>query len=401
MKTPKAIMVLSGKGGVGKTLVSVNLALHLKEKGVKVGLLDADFSASNTGLFLPYEGKIETIQEIFTPIKYKDIQIFSLPLILGEKSVSMTGDQYSQLLRDAIYSTQWNIDYLIVDLPAGFGDILRTAATVLADSLLGSIIVIQPAHKLDGERCLSLHNDLGLPVLGIIENMSYFQAGAIKYKIFGDSAIKELAKKYKITGFGKIPLTMEIREKVEKKQPKLEDKCAEPIKAAVDAIIKAKPQRPGFLEKLKQRLKQVVDNLIINLVLTLNSEIDIPNIQKTYGYPGGTIIRLNIMDKTMTKIISQADWIINDGKLTVAQGEYHIDAQIDINVDAIKWSILQNKQVSDGQFYSFQDALRLGHMRIYAPRSMARGIYFVQHVFGELRNNENAMNKIRPILEMM
>lgn len=401
MTIPKAVMVLSGKGGVGKTLVSVNLALALKNAGKKVGLLDADFSASNSGYFLPLEGRIDAIQDTFTPIQYDGLQVFSIPLVIGEKSVSMGGDQYGQLLADAVDATLWDVEYLIVDCPAGFGDTLTTAAKVLADSLLGSVIVVQPAHELDAKRALRLHKELEMPVLGLIENMSYFKAGAVTYKIFGESVVDNLGKEFEVPVFGKIPLTMDIRNNVAEKKPLLEGEYAEPINNAVEAIQKAKPTKPGFLAKIVQRLKQNVDRFIVNLAIELNQEINIPDVQQRFGYPGGTIIRLNIMDDAMNSIISQADWIVNDGKLTVAEGNYNIDAQIDITVNAIKWTILQNRSMSNGQPYNFADALRLGHMKIYAPKSMVRGIYFMQHVFTELRQNQNAMSKIGPILKLM
>ena len=162
----------------------------MKDRGKKAGLLDADFSASNSGYFLDLSGKSMGLsREEFHPIEYEGMEVFSMPLVLGEKSVSMTGDQYSLLLRDAVEAASWDAEYIVVDLPAGFGDELKAAAKVFSDSLLGSIIVTQPAHHLDASRALQLHKDLEMPVLGLIENMSYFKAGAAKYNIFGESVV--------------------------------------------------------------------------------------------------------------------------------------------------------------------------------------------------------------------
>jgi len=357
---PKGILVLSGKGGVGKTLISVNI------------------------------------------FECDGIEVFSMPLVLGEKSVSMVGEQYSQFFRDAVEAGSWSAEYIVVDLPAGFGDELRTAAKVFSDSLLGSIIVVQPAHHLDARRALQLHRDLEMPVLGLIENMSYFKGGVVKYDIFGESIVEQLGDEFGVTVFGKIPLSMEIRKQVEQRNPKLIGEYADAVEKAVGTILRAEPKKPGFLKKLKGMIKDHVDKLIIELALNVNRELSIPDIQNRFGYPGGSIIRLNIMDEGTEKIIAQADWIVHQGKLTVAEGRYYsVDAQIDITPQAIKWAILGNKVMSDGHVYTFKDAQRLDHMRIYGDKSMAKGAFFMKHVFEDLAKNEGAMSKIRPLLEVL
>lgn len=402
MATPKGALVLSGKGGVGKTVIAINIAQHLQDKEVKVGLLDADFSASNSGYFLNLENREIIIdREQFRPITVNGLEVFSIPLWLGEKAVSMTGDQYSQILRDAVQEGIWKAEYIIVDCPAGFGDELKTAAKVFSESLLGSVIVMQPAHELDARRALQLHKDLELPVLGLIENMTYFKSGVVKYKIFGESVVDQLGEEFGVPVFGKIPLSTKIREQVEKKNPKFTGEFAEPILKAVDSIVKAKPQKPGFLAKIKLFLKEQTEKLLLTMLININKELNIPEIQERFGYPGGSIIRLNIMDEKMDKAIYTADWRISHGQLVLLDGDYNWDAQIDITINAVKWSILRNKTTSSGYPYTFQDALRLGHMRIYGERSMVRGAHFMSNVFTELSHNQNAMTKIRPILEVL
>lgn len=403
MNKPKAVLVLSGKGGVGKTLIAVNLALHLRDKGKKVGLLDADFSASNSGYFLPVQGKtLELLREEFRPIEIEGIQVFSIPLILGERSVSMTGDQYSQLLRDAASATLWDVEYLIIDCPAGFGDELKEAAKMYEDTLLGSVIVVQPAHVLDAKRALQLHKDLEMPILGLIENMSYFQQGDTPIKIFGDSVVDQLGTEFEVPVFGKIPLSLEIRAQVEKKDPQLKNAYGEPILKAVDAILVAKAQKPGFLAKQAAFVKGQLDRLIIEIALSVNTDISIPDLQQKFGYPGGSVIELNIMEDDMDHAIETTQWVVNAGKLTIVEGENVAwDARIDVTFKAIKWTILQNHPMSNGNMYTFQDALRLGHMRIYGDRSMVRGAFFMQRVFVELAQNAQAMSKLKPLLEML
>jgi Mrp family chromosome partitioning ATPase len=411
----------------------VNLALTLRDKGKKVGLLDADFSASNSGYFLSVQGKsIELQREEFKPIEVEGIQLFSIPLILGDRAVSMTGDQYSQLLRDAASATLWDVEYLVIDCPAGFGDELKEAAKMYEDTLLGSVIVVQPAHVLDARRALQLHKDLEMPILGLIENMSYFKVHRLpkdellpstpdeagKYtqtmpeaadysneetiQIFGESVVDQLGTEFGVSVFGKIPLSLEIRAQVEKKQPQLKDPYDQPLLKAVDAILQAKPQKPGFLAKFAAFLKGQLDKLIIEIALSVNTDISIPDLQQRFGYPGGSVIELNIMEDNMDQAIETTKWVVNDGKLTVVEGENVAwDARIDVTFKAIKWTILQNHCMSNGNMYTFQDALRLGHMRIYGERSMVRGAFFMQRVFVELAQNAQAMARLKPLLELL
>lgn len=405
MAIQKAVLVLSGKGGVGKTIVAINIALFLRDAGHRVGLLDADFSASNSGYFLDIKGEVNTSHEKFSPVVHEGLEVFSIPLLIGEGSVSMEGSQYSQLIRDAVQEANWASDYLVVDCPAGFGDELKAAAKALKDVFVGSVIVVQPAHVLDAHRTLRLHKDLEMQVLGLIENMSYFKAGAITYNIFGDSVVDELGKEYGVPVFGKIPLSMEIRDLVEAKKPKLPEAYAEPIVNTVKAIEEAKVKRPGFLEKVKDWLRGSVEDFIVEFALTVNTELSIPQIQEKFGYPGGTVIRLNVMDDDMDRLIARAHFIVHGGKLALAETqkgeEVAVGAQIDITPKALKWALLANKVLADGRLYTLEDALRLGHLRIYGDRSMVRGAHFLRHVFSAVGANSKAMGVLRPLLEVL
>jgi MinD-like ATPase involved in chromosome partitioning or flagellar assembly len=380
----------------------VNLALSLKDRGKKVGLLDADFSASNVGYFIDLsEQSMGLSREEFHPVAYEGLQVFSIPLVLGTKAVSMVGSQFSQLLTDAVEAATWDAEYMVVDLPPGFGDELKTAAKIFSDSLLGSIIVSQPAHHLDARRALQLHRDLEIPIIGLIENMSHFQAGAVKYAIFGESTVDKLGEEFEVPVLGRIPLSMEIRQSVEKGDPRLKGEFATPIENAVEKILVTEPKKPGFLERLREMVKDFVDKLIIEMALSINRELDIGGIQKSFGYPGGSIIRLNIMNDTMDGIVTQCDWMVQEGKLVAVDGDYEVDAEIDITPKAMKWAILGNRTLSDGSTYNFESALRLGDMRLYGRGSMAKGAYFMKNVFEELRKSERAMGRIRPILERL
>jgi len=164
---PKTCCIASVKGGVGKTLVSINIAHKLAEMGHKVGLIDADLDNSNFAVFTRASGEIgiEPGQK-FRPYVWDGVQVFSMSLIAGrEKGVSMTGDRYIQILDDVIEQSKWDVDYFVVDLPAGSSDVFRVCMELFGDWLVGNVIVTQPVLADATRRTLNLHRYLEIPVL--------------------------------------------------------------------------------------------------------------------------------------------------------------------------------------------------------------------------------------------
>lgn len=395
-------VVASGKGGTGKTLLSINIAHKLLEKGKKVGLLDSDFSSPNIRDFIDLPDTLMDLSgERFHPIDVEGLKIFSMSLLVGDKAVSMEGSQYSELLHDAVKASEWGkIDYIIVDSPPGFGDIFKRTIEVFPN-FLGCLIVSQPAHSVDLRRAVTLCKDLDIRVIGIIENMSYLQVGKAQWKIFGQSTVDEVGKEFNIDVFGKIPLSMNIRKLVEAKKPFLNGEIAEPVENAVEKILTLKPEKPGFLARVKEWVRDRVDKVLTNVVLAINDEIDINTIQKEFAYPGGSVIELNVMKEDMRQAISQWRFMVYEGKLVAVEGSPAADYRIDIWITAVKWALLRNRELSDGSIYDFESALRMGHMRLWGDLSMARGARFLRQVFQKLSENETAINKLKPLLEVL
>lgn len=401
MTDANAILVSSGKGGTGKTLVSINIARKLMEKDRKVGLLDSDFSSTSIKDFINLPENMDLSGEKFHPVNCDGMKVFSVSVLFGDEALSMDGGQYSELMRDAVKSSDWgDLDYIVVDSPPGFGEIWRRTIEVF-DNFLGCVIVSQPAHRLDLRRAITLCKDLDVEVLGIVENMSYLQVGEEKLKIFGESGLEEVGKEFGVDVFGQIPLSMEVRSLVEAKKPFLTGELGSPIDRAVEKILNSKPRKPGYLERFKAFLGGVVDKALIEIVKAANREIDIGAIQRKFNYPGGSIIQLNFMKEDMQHVISQWSFMVHEGKLVAVEGDPQPDYRIDVKPEAIKWVMLGNRVMTDGTRYDLKKALTLGDMRIWGEASMARGAYFLKEVFDELSRNESAMTKIRPILEVL
>jgi len=408
MMKMKCVMVTGHKGGIGKTLISCNIALALAEKKKKTALIDADIASSNIAEFMNIEQPMSLEREKLFPGRIDGIQAFSMSLLVGSKAVSMNSVQYSELLRDAIELGEWDAEYAIVDMPAGSADEFKRIISLFGNDFIGSVIVIQPAHETDARRVITLHIDNGIPIVGLIENMSSFKGGVVNYAIFGESIIDRIAKEFGLKNLGKIPLSMKIRKSVANKNPRLPEDLIKPINNAVDKIVTLQPKKPGFLTRIKEKVKGVIGKAVVTFVLAANKEVNIGALQQKFGYPGGRIIRLNVMDNNMEVAIVQADFRIWDGKLVAIEEQYTDQdivnngvCRIDIKPHAIANAILGNKQHADGSIYDLEAAWRLGDARIYGKGDTIRGAYFFKEVWNEVRQNQKALEKLAPLLEAL
>lgn len=214
----KIIAVASGKGGVGKSTTAVNLALGLQATGLKVGILDADIYGPSMPRLLGITEKPETLEggKVLKPIEKFGLQVMSIGFLVEEETPMiwrgpMVISAITQMLREVTWN---NVDVLVVDMPPGTGDAQLTMAQQVP--LAGAVIVSTPQDLslIDARRGLNMFNKVDVPVLGIVENMSYFIApdtGA-RYDIFGHGGAKTEADKLGLPFLGEVPLVMEIRE---------------------------------------------------------------------------------------------------------------------------------------------------------------------------------------------
>jgi len=401
-KNAKTVLVVSIKGGTGKTLIAANISYGLSDLGKRVAAIDADITSPNLAEMMGVREQLKTEQTKMYPAEIsKTLEIFSMSLLANDKPISMEGLQTAQLLDDVIRQTQWgDVDYFIVDLPAGSSDQFKEVVKIFADQLVGSIIIVQPAHRIIAERCIKLHLDNGIPVVGLVENMSYIRDGKKKVNIFGKSIVEELATKYGLVNLGCIPLAIEIRDAVEQYNSRIPEDLLEPIQNAIKRVEEMKPQRPGFLQRLKEKTRDAVFEILAQVTLGTNKEINIPDMQKKYGYPGNRYIQLNIMDKGMGDMLASATYILREGKLLLVEEPDRLDTIIEIRIDSLAHIFMQDKTGVDGLPYDLQTAYYMGHARIWGVGETIRGLHFMREVWNTLRDEPKVTDKLKPLFKL-
>lgn len=218
------VAVASGKGGVGKSTVTSNLAVSLAKKGAKVGIIDADIFGPSVPTMFNCESEQPEVKEVngknmIVPLKQYGVQLISIGFLTpGDDAVVWRGPMASSALKQFISDTDWGeLDYLLIDLPPGTSDIHLTLVQTVP--VTGAVIVTTPQKVAiaDAKRGLAMFKQpqINVPVLGVIENMAYFTPEELpnnKYYIFGQDGGVNLSEKFDVPFLGQIPLVQSIRE---------------------------------------------------------------------------------------------------------------------------------------------------------------------------------------------
>ncbi len=218
------IAIASGKGGVGKSTVTSNLALALAQNGARVGLIDADISGPSIPTMFGVEDENPHVVVIdgknyLVPVERLGIKLLSIGFLAhGDQAVVWRGPMMSSALKQFITDCQWGeLDYLLIDLPPGTSDIHLTLVQMVP--LTGVVVVTTPQKVAlaDAAKAISMFGQtpIKVPVLGIVENMAYFTPAELpenKYYIFGQDGGKRMATHYKLPFLGEIPLVQSVRE---------------------------------------------------------------------------------------------------------------------------------------------------------------------------------------------
>ncbi len=218
------VAVSSGKGGVGKSTVAVNLAVSLALDGARVGLMDADVYGPNVPIMLgASEARPEVDVNKLVPIEAFGVKFMSMALLQpGDKPMIVRGPILHGLVKQFLSDVKWGeLDYLIVDMPPGTGDVQLSLAQLVP--VQGAVLVTTPQDVAiaDVRRALRMFETVAIPVLGIVENMSYFLAPdtGTRYNIFGEGGGEKLANMYHVPFLGAVPLGIDVREGGDKGVP--------------------------------------------------------------------------------------------------------------------------------------------------------------------------------------
>lgn len=218
------IAVASGKGGVGKSTVAVNLALGLQSLGARVGIMDADVYGPSIPTMLGLQGQRPKLQDVYgtpkmVPLEAYGMQVISIGNIIEpEQAVVLRGPRLAGVIKQFFNDTLWGeLDYLVVDLPPGTGDVQLTLVQTVP--VTGVVVVTTPQEVavIDAVKAINMFllPQVNVPILGIVENMAWFTPEDMpdrRYKIFGEGGGKKLAKQSESLLLGQIPLVVGIRE---------------------------------------------------------------------------------------------------------------------------------------------------------------------------------------------
>ena len=213
------IAVASGKGGVGKSTTTVNLALAMAKEGARVGILDADIYGPSQGMmmgFAPDTRPAVRDEKFFVPPMAHGVQVMSMAFLTTQDTpMAWRGPMVTGALMQIINQTDWDdLDYLFIDMPPGTGDIQLTLSQKVP--VAGSVIVTTPQDiaLLDARRGIEMFNKVNIPVLGVVENMSVHICSNCGHHeaIFGDEGGAALAQEYQVQVMGKLPLSLAIRQ---------------------------------------------------------------------------------------------------------------------------------------------------------------------------------------------
>jgi len=345
MGITKVVTVCSVKGGTGKTLIALNLAYRLSKRGYTVGYLDADIDNASFSQFVQVGDTqlinvTDDVERRFELYDWHGIKVFSISLLVGrDKGITMDDDRYVRIIEDVLLYGNWdfgNLDVLVIDMPAGASTVFREVIRIVSErkeeplkklGYVGSLIVTQPLMKDSTVRTIKVHKLLGIPILGLVENMAGVkcECGKIHY-IFGEPCGEEIAKEFGVKYYGALPIDPEMGKKVLKGKPFFEGEDYDKVfNEIINDIEFSEIKQPGFVrelvEKFSEKLREYAEQILAHMILYLQKEFDFTPIQVRYGFTGGKVLRFVIADEQWQNELARVTLRLKDGKLKVLKEE--------------------------------------------------------------------------------
>ena len=264
----RVIAIGSGKGGVGKSTLSTNIALGLSKKGFKTGLLDADIWGFSIPRLLGISGRIEANDEkLMIPYLYDDLKVISTGLITSDEDTALMwrGLMLSKALEQFLTNVEWgDLDYLIIDLPPGTGDIQMALSRLLPQAELIVVTTPQLMAQKVATRVADMAKRSFIPLLGVIENMSYFESNkGEQFNLFGKGGGDSLAEQFALPVLGKIPISEDTNDIADDGTPLILQKKDTPTKTEIEKLISVVAEKlpPIIDETCTGRLAKVFEEL--------------------------------------------------------------------------------------------------------------------------------------------
>lgn len=236
------IVVFSGKGGVGKTTVSVNLAYGLHLHGYKTGILDADITGPNVPKMTGIQGELHIDGNKFIPQESHGVKVVSMANLLSpDQAVIWRGPLRSKMINQFLGDVEWgNLDYLIADLPPGTGDEILTITQKMSPDMAIIVTTPQEVSLIDSARAISMAKKMNIPRIAIIENMSGLICPECGHRIelFGIGGGKRQAEETKITFLGAIPINLEMRKLADEGKPIIIEHTEADISVTISRIVR-------------------------------------------------------------------------------------------------------------------------------------------------------------------
>jgi len=379
----KTVLVVSLKGGTGKSSTSVFLATYLSQLGRDTILVDADVDSPNLADMLKIDKEIRIEPNRIEVVHLDNLDFFSFGLVTKDKAVSMRGDSYVQMLLDVLQFAEWKVNLknavMIIDCPAGASDLFRGVLKAYYQTIVGAVVVTIPSSWRDLKRILSILKYYNVPVLGVINNMAYFRCehGSV-YKFFGDGKTQEICREFNVPFLGDIPLSPDIFEIIQAGVPVIPEEVEPIMHEVVARIDESKPVGSSILDRIMKRVsdsfKKNIVKVVTKTIIKLNKSVNLKKLTDS-GF-GGNVIEFIV--HSGGDIVTQVYLKLTDGKLIVLKEPKAVNLTIMTDVDTL-FRLAKDE-------LDLETAYLMGEIEILGSTGTTRALSFLQEMWRHMKD---------------